>query len=149
MREEAELPTDSDIYSFMDAVPRRLRQCAASKHQWDMVGWTGYTASGRALKAKEDPNKAKWIEVIHECKRCHQHRTHEKAWQGGRLRRVTGYTYSDRNKALVSPAGVSQTNVNVRAEMPDLIEEDIIMGRVLHIEPTGATKTALKRRGAA
>lgn len=155
MSEKTAPPTEDEVYEHIDRIPPKLRKCAAVQHNWGPHDWTGYTASGRALKHGEDPNKAAWFEVTEMCggpRGCGYKRTFQMGWHGRRLTRTTEYTYSDRNPHLVSPAGISETGMSVRTEMADTLRGATILNNTrVEIAPAGNTKRALKAtaRGAA
>ncbi|MFJ4739152.1 hypothetical protein [Streptomyces sp. NPDC088775] len=140
------LPTDDEVEDFMDAIPAKLVKCAAARHNWQMSDWTGYDAKGKALKRGSDPNGAHVFEVTEVCTPCGYNRHYDMAWRHGRLKRISEYSYSERNPQLISPHGISQTSIVVRADIIDRTRENQITGRRLHLAPTGPTKRALSNK---
>lgn len=143
------LPTEGEVEDFMDAIPAKLRKCAAAKHDWQMSDWIGYDAKGKALNRGSDPNEAQTFDVTEICRPCGYRRHYDMAWRHGRLKRVSEYGYSERNPELISPPGVSQTGIVVRSDIIDRTRQNQITGRRLQLAPTGTTKRALGNRGAA
>ncbi|MGW3273596.1 hypothetical protein ACWDFH_19300 [Streptomyces kronopolitis] len=143
------LPTDGEVEDFMDAIPAKLRKCAAAKHDWNMSDWVGYDAKGNALKRGSDPNTARVFEVTDICPQCSYRRHYDMGWRHGRIKRISEYSYSERNPQLVSPRGVSQTGIVVRSDIIDRTRQNQITGRRLQLAPAGTTKRALTNRGVA
>ncbi|MFE5853151.1 hypothetical protein ACFQ61_08015 [Streptomyces sp. NPDC056500] len=142
--------TEDDVYDHMDNIPAKLRQCAAAKHEWVRLDWTAYTKNGHVLRLGVDPCKAVDFEFVEGCRGCGLRRTFQMAWNHRRrLARTTEYSYSLRNPQLISPRGVSKTDVSVRAEMDDYARENAILRRTITLAPAGATKAALSRQNKA
>lgn len=138
-------PSEEDVYAYMDAIPTRLRKCAAAQHNWQPHDWTGYRANGTALKKGEDPSEATSFDVTEICggQGCGLKRHSTLSIVGDRVYDRSPYTYSDRNEHITSPYGISDTGISVRREMSNDNIYRRILGRRLTLAPTGATKRAL------
>ena len=144
-------PSEDEVYDYIEGIPAKLRKCAAAKHNWKMLEWTGYTPSGKPQGPKADPNNAAWVDVTQLCagqQGCGYKRHFQMGWRRGRLVRTSEYSYSDRNPQLVSPHGISQTDIVVRTEMADTILAAQILRPTVELAPAGATKRALAQGAA-
>ncbi|AZM47871.1 hypothetical protein DMB38_20600 [Streptomyces sp. WAC 06738] len=126
----------------MRGIHPKYRRCKGGDHNWDiMTNAQGYTASGNKFRGG-DLRRASWFECTdtcvvdeHEERGCGRKRRYQMEWneRSQSLVRTTEYSYDDMHPDLASPAGVSHTGINVRAEMPDLIREDRIRRSLVKI----------------
>ncbi|MGW1261272.1 hypothetical protein ACWD7Y_04825 [Streptomyces drozdowiczii] len=141
---EDKLVTDAEVYAHVESIPEDLKECLADRHAWVAYDWQGYNANGHSVRK---PENAVSIDSTQRCKRCDMLRhTTLTIGRRGPIDR-TGWTYSNRNPALVSPQGISQTGINVRHElgMGKLWEE--IVDAPIPLRSAKSAKTA--RKGAA
>lgn len=146
------LPSEDDVFGYIDAIPSRYRKCAAAQHNWLAHDWTGYRG-GYALKAGTDPRKAQSFEVTEICggtNGCGLKRHYTFKVAGSRVYDRSTYTYSDRNETITSPVGVSRTGISVRREVANANILRRILQNPVRLEPAGETKKALagKRKAA-
>ncbi|WP_405668071.1 hypothetical protein [Streptomyces sp. NBC_00055] len=112
--EEQRLVTDADVYAHVETIPPQLADCLAERHKWVAYDWHGYNANGGTVR---NPRNAVSIDKTQRCARCDMLRhTTLTIGRRGPIDR-TEFTYSNRNPALVSPAGISQTGISVRREL--------------------------------
>ncbi|MEU1816175.1 hypothetical protein ABZ543_13390 [Streptomyces roseifaciens] len=130
--------TEDDVYAHMSSIPASLTECAAARHKWMPHDWTGYTSHGNVTK---DPKKVAVAEITQRCQRCKlkRHLTYNRTT---RSKEITGY--SDRHPSLISPYGVSQTGISVRAQMDCEVLERQTFKIPVQVPPSGATKRRLK-----
>ncbi|MGW1180229.1 hypothetical protein [Streptomyces drozdowiczii] len=141
---EDNLVTDAEVYAHVESIPEDLIDCLADRHAWVAYDWHGYNANGGLVR---NPRNAVSIDRTQRCDRCDMLRhTTLTIGKRGPIDR-TEFTYSNRNPALVSPQGISQTGINVRHElgMSKLWEE--IVGAPIPLRNAKSAKAA--RRGAA
>ncbi|MFJ4686542.1 hypothetical protein [Streptomyces sp. NPDC088789] len=141
---EDKLVSAAEVYAHVESIPPDLVDCYADRHVWVAHDWRGFNATGRPVR---NPNNAVSIDKTQRCDRCDMRRhTTMTIGRHGPIDR-TDFTYSNRNPALVSPAGVAQTGVNVKRELGigKLWEETVEAPISLHSGKRG-TKSA---RGAA
>lgn len=139
------LPSEDDVFDYIDGIPARYRKCAEAKHNWQDHDWTGYRG-GHKLKPGTDPRKASVFEVTQICggpNGCGLKRHFSFKVAGSRVYDRSGYTYSERNETITSPRGVSQTGISVRKEVSNANLLRRILRNPTHLEPTGDTKRAL------
>ncbi|WP_329147106.1 hypothetical protein OIU91_16400 [Streptomyces sp. NBC_01456] len=111
---EDKLVTDAEVYAHVETIPPELADCLAERHQWVPYDWHGYNANGGIVR---QPRNAVAIDLTQRCNRCDmlRHTTMTMGRRGPIDR--TDFTYSNRNPALVSPVGISQTGISVRREL--------------------------------
>lgn len=140
-----DVPSEDDVFSYIDGIPARYRRCAEAKHNWQDHDWTGYRG-GKPLKPGTDPRKASAFEVVEICggpNGCGLKRHQSFKVAGDRVYDRSGYTYTDRNEAITSPHGVSQTGISVRREVANANILRRILRNPTQLKPTGETKKAL------
>ncbi|MEU9050080.1 hypothetical protein AB0D37_06700 [Streptomyces sp. NPDC048384] len=106
--------SDEEVYAHVESIPQELVDCLADRHTWVAYDWHGENANGRPVR---NPNNAVSINVTQRCDRCDELR-HATLTIGrrGPIDR-TGWSYSNRHPALVSPQGISKTGLSVRREL--------------------------------
>ncbi|MFF8283274.1 hypothetical protein ACF06W_11190 [Streptomyces albus] len=111
---EDKLPTDEEVLTHVQSIPDDLAPCIAEHHEWVPYDWHGVNANGRSVR---NPNNAVAIDQTQRCARCDMLRhTTLTIGKRGPIDR-TPWTYSRRNSALVSPAGIRHTGISVRREL--------------------------------
>ncbi|MFH9731791.1 hypothetical protein [Streptomyces sp. NPDC017260] len=146
--EDFVVPSEDDVFDYIDNIPARYRRCAAAQHNWQPHDWTGYRG-GKALKAGADPRKAQTFEVTEACagvNGCGLKRHYTFKVAGTRVYDRSTYTYSDRNETITSPYGISTTGISVRREVANANILRRIFQNPVQLEPAGETAKALSHR---
>lgn len=141
------LPSEDDVHAYMDGIPSKLRKCAAAEHTWQDHNFIAYTGGGKIIPKGGDLSKLRSLDVTEICggrTGCGLKRHYTISVRGGRYEDQSDFTYSDRNKEITSPQGISYTGISVRKTLRRQGTLDRFMGKRIQLAPTGATKRALQ-----
>lgn len=111
---QATSTTDQDIVDYAHGIPNKLVPCVTNRHEWTHHNVVAFDRRDKAIAAGDETRvrrNAVRLSVTERCSRCHMLRHQDMFPATGDFGQ---WTYSQRNAALISPAGIRQTGKRPR-----------------------------------